>query len=361
MKIAALALLAGALAAGSPSAGSRATVLRLKPSSSVAVPRTYDGLVADAGRVAAVGPVCGIRLWRPGKPKTSFVQPCRATPRDWGGGLDVVALAGDRLAWIREESVSHASRVQTDLVVKAGSGKPRVIASGSIDLFANDGTQLFSLGGAGTTLAFGWESQTPDTNGVVDYDERVYRVARAASEPGTDTCPAQDDLVSNPPPAHLCTNTGHYVSTVESVSQGRLLVSSGNSEAAIVEPDNRAHDLSIPYNGAHDDLALSGTDVVVVRAGGTTLDIYDAERGSRLHRWRIARASGLAALSTDGRFAVFGAHGFHLVRLSDGSERTLLAPGGTRPIAATIDSTGLSVLYRTRGRTRLGFVPLARL
>jgi len=361
MKFAALALVAGLLAVASPSAGSPAGVLRLRPSSSVAVPHLYDGLVADAGRVAVVGSPCGIGLWRPGKPTPSFIRACRSTPRDWGSGIDGVALAGQRLAWIREESVSHGSRVQTDLVVKAGSGKPRVIASGYIDLFANVGTQLFSLRGAGSTLAFGWESHTTDPNGVVDTDERVYRLARAASEPGTDTCPGQNDLVSNPPPARLCTNTGHYVSTVESVSQGRLLVSSGNNDAAIVEPDNKAHNLSIPFRWEIDDLALSGTNVIVVRADSTTVEIYDAESGTRLHRWPIARASSLKGLSVDSRFAVFEARGFHLVRLSDGSEKTLLAPGGTRPIDVALDSSGLFVLYRTHGRTRLGFVPLARL
>jgi hypothetical protein len=353
----AASLLAASLAASASSRGA----LRLRPSRSIGVPRLFDGLVADSGRVAAVGPACRIDLWRPGRRTASVVQACRTTPRDWGSGIDEVALAGDRLAWIREESVSHASRVQTDLVVKAGSGKARVVASGYVDQLAGEGTRLFSLRGAGTTLAFGWESQTTDPNGVAGYDERAYRVARATSEPGTGACPAQADLVSNPPPARLCTNTGLYASVVESVFQGRLLVSYFDSHAAIVEPDNSAHDLSIAYNEHRDDLALSGTNVVVVRSGGTTLDVYDSASSARLHSWTIAPAARLGALSINAGFAVFAARGFHLVRLSDGSEQTLLTPAGTTPIAVTLDASGLFVLYRAGGGTRLGFVPLSRL
>jgi hypothetical protein len=69
----------------------------------------------------------------------------------------------------------------------------------------------------------------------------------------------------------------------------------------------------------------------------------------------------VAGQSVGGGFAVFRAKGTHLVRLSDGSERMLLAPGRLQPLATALARTGLFVLYRAKHGRRLGFVPLGRL
>ena len=66
-------------------------------------------------------------------------------------------------------------------------------------------------------------------------------------------------------------------------------------------------------------------------------------------------------MSVGGGFAVFRARGTHLVRLSDGSERKLLAPGRRQLLATALTRTGLFVLYSTKHGRRLGFVPLSQL
>ncbi len=358
MKVAALLVVSAALAGVSASAGSRSAVLVVHPTSSIALRGGYGRLAADGPRAAAVAP-CGIILWTAGKPKGTFVDPCRAARGVDFSGTDEVALAGNRLAWMREEWISHGFVVQTELVVKTGTGKPREISDAVND--NGEGGWLLTLAGDGDTLAFGSTYDSLDV-GIPVHEEHVFRIGRASSEPGASRCPHEaEGLLPNPPPAHLCIDTGLQDGSVRSVSQGRILVSFGDGLAGIVEPDNTEHDLPLPETQKHVELAISGKKVVIVRAGGKTLDVYDAESGALRHRWPIARATGLRRLSVAGGFAVFSANGFHLVRLSDGSETTLLAPGGKPPVTATLEPTGLYLLYRTKRHERLGFVQMVRL
>jgi hypothetical protein len=357
MRIPALALMALGLAAASPSAvsSSVSSVLRLKPTSSVVLPRGYVAVVADGGRAAAVGD-CAIRLWRPGLKTTAYVKPC--LPRlsiEGSTSLDTVVLAGARLAWLRDQTESHGERVYTQLVVKTGSQKPREVVSANVDVFSTEGDQLTSLAGSGNTLAFGWTYNNGDFINPFE-DERVYRFV-LPSDPRAAPCPEGAGFSS----LHLCSNTGVYSSFAPSAADGRVLVDYGDGVAEVIEPDNTVHRLTFPYKQSTDDLALSGSEVVVVRARGTTLSIYDATSGTLLHNWPIARATGLGALTVAGGYAVFEAHGLHLVQLSTGRELTLLATGGKPPLDASVTSNGLFVVYRVGRRTRLGFVPLARL
>jgi hypothetical protein len=347
VKAAALLIVAGALAGA---AGPRSPSPIVHPTSSIAV-QGYGRLVADGRRAAAVGG-CGILLWKAGARKGTTVPACRSGHVDsWG--LDEVALAGDRLAWMREEAISHGMRVQTELVVKTGTGKPREIASAYND--SGYGAYLLTLAGSGDTLAFAWTYSFDQ-----DDQEQVYRISRTA---GAGPCPYEPEgLLPNPPQTSFCANTGLEIGLVRGASQGRILVSfAGFYSIGVVEPDNSEHDLAIPSSQKHLELAISGPDVLVLQAGGSTLDVYDAGAGTLRRSWPIARVGTVTRLSAAGGFALFAARGFHLVRLSDGSERTVLAPGGKHPIAATVTSAGLFLLYRLKGHERLGFVPLGRL
>jgi hypothetical protein len=347
VKAAAVLLLAGALAG---SAGPRSAALVVHPTSSIAL-QGYDRLVADGRRAAAVGG-CGILLWKAGARKGTSVPACRSGHVD-SSGLDEVALAGDRLAWMREEAISHGMRVQTELVVKTGRAKPREIASAYND--SGYGAYLLTLAGSGNTLAFAWTYSFDQ-----DDQEQVYRISRTT---GAGPCPFEPEgLLPNPPQTFYCSNTGLEIGLVRGVSQGRILVSfAGFYSIGVVEADNREHDLAIPSSQKHLELAISGPDVLVVQAGGSTLDVYDAGAGTLRRSWPIARVGAATRLSAAGGFAVFAARGIHLVRLSDGLERTVLAPGGKPPVAANLTSAGLFMLYRLKGHERLGFVPLGRL
>jgi hypothetical protein len=356
MRISTLALMALAFAAASPSAvsGSASSVLRLKPTSSVALPRGYVAVVADGGRAAAVGD-CAIRLWRPSLRTTAYVKPC--LPRlsiEGSTSLDTVVLAGDRLAWLRDQTESHGQQLYTQLVVKTGSQKPREVVSADLSDFATTGGQLISLAGSGNTLAFGWTYSNPNRTNPVEY-ERIYRLV-LPSDLRAAPCPDEGGGFSS---LRLCSDTAVYGNFARSAADGRVLVDYGDGDAEVIEPDNTRHRLTFPYKQATDELALSGSDVVVVRARGTLLSIYDATNGTLMHSWPIARATGLGALTVAGGYAVFEAHGLHLVQLSTGRELMLLAPGGKSPLDASVTSKGLFVVYRVGRHTRLGFVPLA--
>jgi len=352
VKAAALLLLAGALAGA---AGPRSPSPIVHPTSSIVLKGGYSRLVADGRRAAAVAG-CGIVLWKAGARKGTFIQPCRPARGVDFSGTDEVALAGSRLAWMREEWVSHGQRVQTELVVKTGSGKAREIANAYND--NEEGSWLLTLAGAGDTLAFGWTFDSFDDPANPVHEERAYRVSTAESS----ECPHEPGLLPNPPAARLCVDTGAETHLVRSVSAGRILVSfSGFYRVGIVERDNSEHDLPIPASQKHLELGLSGTDVVVLRAGGRTLDVYDAQSGAVRHRWPIAPVGTVRRLTVAGGLAVFAANGTRLVSLSNGSERTVLAPSGKPPIAATVTSAGLFLLYRMNGHERLGFVPLRQL
>lgn len=337
--------------------GFRTRSLVLRPTSSVAV-KGYGRLVADGTRAAAVAP-CGMVLWAAGKPKGTFIDPCRPARGVDFSGTDEAALAGNRLAWMREEWTSHGLVVQTDLVVKTGTGKPREIANAFSD--NSEGGLLLTLAGDGDTLAFGWTHDSFEDPGIPVHEERVFRVARASSASGVAQCPHASGLLPNPPAARLCLDTGLEAGSVRSVSGGRILVSFGGGLVGVVARDNSKHDLEIPYREQRDQVALAGADVVLVRRGGKTVDLYDGESGALVHRWPIARAVNVRRLSVGGGYAVFAARGVHLVRLRDGVERTLLAPGRKPPVAATIEPTGLFLLYRVKGGERMGFVPISRL
>ena len=344
-----------ALAATAPSAGSGSdsATIRLRPTSSVSVPKTTDEVVADGNRAAALD-YCAIRLWRPGFTKTALVKPCIPPASIEGStSLDAVALAGDRLVWIRDETESHGEYVDSQLVVKTGSRKPYEVVSSSADVFANSGDQLVSLAGSGNTVAFGWTYNNGDFINPVQ-KERIFLLVRA-SDPRAAPCPSFGSSADR-----LCVDAGVDDSVVDSAAAGRVLLSFGDGAVEVVEPDGSARILHIPYAASKDDLALLGSELVVIRASGNAA-VYDASTGAQLQTWPIVRATGLRRLTVGGGYALFRMHGFQLLKLSTGRELTLVAPTGKPPTDASVTSTGVFFLYRVGRRLRLGFVPFARL
>jgi hypothetical protein len=345
-KVSALVVLAAVVGGGADTAP-----LVLHPTSSVSA-RGYGRLVADGMRAAAAGG-CTILLWKAGTRKATSLGACRGSRALEGWSLDELALAGSRLAWMREESISHGMRVQTELVVKTGAAKPRQIASAYND--SGFGGWLLSLDGGGDTLAFGWQYAFDEND-----EDHVYRIAKTG---GAGPCPFEEgSLLPNPPQTTFCADTGLPGGLVRGVSGRRILVTFGGFRLiSVVQPDDSVVDLAIPPSQKHLELGISGRDVVVLQAGGSKLDVYDAMTGSLRRSWPVGRIGTVTALSVDGGFAVFRAKGTHLVRLSDGRQRMLLAPGRRPPLATSLTRTGLFVLYRTKQGRRLGFVPLGKL
>jgi hypothetical protein len=193
-----------------------------------------------------------------------------------------------------------------------------------------------------------------------DYDNHVLRIARSPSDPGASACPREPDgLLPTAPVSQLCIDTGSY-GYVRAVSAGRILVNFGDL-LALIDRDGSARDLPLPFSADTDAIALSGTDVVVVRASAKKLGVYDGASGSLEAQWPVPAARDARLLSVAGGIAVYSSNGIRLVRLRDGKVRTLQIPSGRRPVAAVVEPAGLFVLYRTKRGERLGFVPIAKL
>jgi hypothetical protein len=344
--------LALAVAGGAPARPSR-SALTLRPSSSIQLRNGYTRLVADGKRSAAVKG-CSIALWTVAQPKASAIDGCRSS-RQLFLGVDEIAVAGSRLAWMRHETNADGLQLQTELIVKTGSAKPHEIADTFTD--GSTGGTLLTLAGQRNTLAFAFDFSSDG----FQLEEHVYKIAQAETDHGADWCPhSTDGLLPTPPPKHLCIDPGLGTGLVRSVSDGRVLVSFGDDLLGVVQADNSERDLPIPFKEETDQVALSGTQVVVLHAGATTLDVY-SDTGALQHKWPIPLASSPRKLSVAGGVAVYASHGLHLVRLANGSATTLRAPGGKPPIAAAMTPSGLYALYSVKRRERLGFVPIARL
>jgi hypothetical protein len=335
-----------ALLAG-PSAP-RSRVFVLHPASSVKLVVPAGRLAADGKRAAAAGS-CFVQLWKVGARKPTLPGGCRGRAGIDFEGVDEIALAGDRLAWMRQESISHGTRVQTELVVKDGAAPARAIASAYND--SGFGAYLLTLAGDDGTLAFGWDYSFDE-----DFDLRAYRIGRTND---ADPCPFEPDGLLPNRLTQYCVDTGVH-GLVRAVSGSRILVSFGDL-LGIVEADNSEHDLPVPFTLGEDAVALSGSTLVVLRAGSAGLRVYDVESGSLEHEWRVPKLVRPSRLTVGGGFAVYASKGVHLVRLSDGRHVKLQIPRGKRPVAATLEQAGLFVLYRVGRRERLGFVPRAQL
>jgi hypothetical protein len=334
--------------AGTVSGTSRLVV---HPTSSVDA-KGYAQVVADGRRAAAVAP-CGILQWTPGARKGAFTDPCRPL-----SGLDqsdafAFALAGNRLAWLREEWVSHGMVVQSELVVKTGAGKPREIAS-AYDEY-EEGSWLLSLAGGGGTLAAGWKNDSFEDPENPVFDQRVFRIGG----PGAALCPSATGLLANPPAARLCFDTGLPGGTVAAASRGWILTRY-YGELWVAHPDGTMSRLPITKAGL---IALSGSTVVVVRTGKqSAVETWSADSGALLARHALAPlARYTGRLAVGAGFALFASHGLHLVRLADGRDRLITLPGGKAPVAGALTDAGLFLLYRAKQGMRLGFVPADRL
>ncbi len=344
-----------ALSGSASGASSPATVV-LHPTSSIAI-KGYAQVVADGRHAAAVSYAhCRVLQWTAGAKKGTSTRTCRPLGDLDGSGATEFAMAGTRLAWLREEEVSHAMVVQSELVVKTGAGKPREIANAYNEYGSGD--WLLGLVGGGNTLAVGWTFDTFDDQNVPIHDERVYRIS--ATVAGSHRCPHTNGLAPSPPPAQVCVNSGLPGGKPVAASNGWILGRS-SGKLYITDPSGSAKQLSIP-NAAF--AALSGQTLVIVRTGKqSAVETWDAANGQRLSRHSLPplhHATQLQKLTVGGGFASFWSHGLHIVSLANGRDRIVILPRGT-PVHGALTSAGLFILYRVKGGQRLGFVPTARL
>ena len=321
------------------------------------MPGTFGRLAADGARAVAANR-CFLYVWRAGRRRGTVLRGCRRVGPNLDSRLDEFALAGKRIAWMREETASHGFLLQSELMVKAPGTHTREVASAYQEY--GEGGLLWTLAGAGDTLAFGWTSQSADAEGVPVYEDQAYRLASWAAAPGAVACPAADGLLPSPPTPPWCVAAGTEESHVVAVAGGRILLGDLDGEGSLVEPDGAVHVVPLQQYRRGDALALTRERVLVLDS--KKLWTYDLS-GDAAGAW--ATGSRATALSVGGRFALYRIrHHWFLLRLSAGSgyASLLRARGGRRIVAASLTSAGLFFLYRpSRKHERLAYVPSARL
>jgi hypothetical protein len=118
--------------------------------------------------------------------------------------------------------------------------------------------------------------------------------------------------------------------------------------------------------GSQNITAARLTKSTLVALRGSTIEVRDATNGTLEHRWRTAESDAPVTLEdADGNFAVYTAGiAIHLLRLSDGRDRTLKIPNEGQPAHAQLEAEGLYCAYNETGSTkpgRVAFVPSSEL
>lgn len=317
-----------------PPAGTR---FRLAPPRSIAsvsgneltAPWAITRLAADGGRVAYVS--CGhVFVWTPASGVVVQAEPVASmSPRCSTPGNYVpynvydLAIAGDRVAsgevccnsakdWdLRERSLSPPARSYT-----LGTGPDHTKPAGS----GNFGDSV----GSGSLLVFSsWQWKYGSGGQEVTVEQSILR----AGPTGCGDCPA------------LRTDPGPLIP--DDVDTNRIAAHGDN--AVVVLAADGTQLLSVPVKAVA--TALAGSDLVVLIPG--ELRDYDAGTGSPLHSWPLPDIPsgsdcrpGMLFGCTDARLRLQdAAHGLvayvlddqvHLLRLSDGADKTVAAGSHAR-------------------------------
>jgi dipeptidyl aminopeptidase/acylaminoacyl peptidase len=329
-------------------------VLRISPTAAVRIP-DVSALAADGSR-AAVMYQCGVAIWQLSS-KPSLIRLRNPCGYGWSTTRDL-ALADRRVAWVRV-LYRQGNNVAADIVV-ADTVHRHVAPVAFADISIDDdgpGHYLGNLGGDGGLLAF----NTWTWNGRARTAWKTWSIEPA---PGPGPCPAAPDSSLSTGGSRLCARVERPGATrLLAVDAGRLALSAGSS-VVIVDRDGRL--LSRVRVGAAAEAAGLDKRTLVVLARGR-LRVYDliSSRLVRTLPLRVTANKTAALEDVRGGLAVYltGA-AIHLLRLSDGRDVALYAPGQGIQLHAKLEKRGLFYAYNeihAPPGARLVFVPNARL
>jgi Tol biopolymer transport system component len=302
----------------------------MRPVESLAADGSRVAIDYGAGRPAAAYPL--IETWDP---------PAGQIVRFNAHGYQRPALAGTRVA---VPQFSHALGVNFYGIGLATTTHPNPVEAGGL-CRPGDGPRggpcirdpLGDVVGHGSLLVFdSWKGPQPYCIlpcPPPKHDGRLYRVdGNAAVQIATS-------------PLEL---------TPLAVDGNRILVDAGAGTLAVLDRTGRTR-LTIPAP-AVTEAVMQGTDVVAHR--GITLDDYDAATGALRHEWPVSADAVLADVQ-NGLAAFIDGSTIHLLRLADGRDAAISAPG-SGPMHAQLERPGLFYAYGVDDAARPGrvaFVP----
>jgi dipeptidyl aminopeptidase/acylaminoacyl peptidase len=289
-------------------------------------------LVADGSRVAAQSQRLGCEkteLWAPSTSAlTRFLNDCSRP-----------GLAGDRVAWVR---FSQGAGVDHWLVTTATVAVPREVYVTQVWGYSSP---LSDPVGDGALLVFSsWGpcrisldppcAHEPKQNGAL-FGLRGGKAFRITSSSGALTPVSVDGeriLVD------------HEDGTLELITATGTSLRSFRLNPALVR-----------------GVRLQGRDLVVLTP--TAVEVTDAETGAFLRRWPVSAADARLEDVQGGVAVLVAGTDIHLLRLTDGRDAVIRAPG-LGPVLAQLEPSGLFYSYRvddTREPGRVAFVPWDRL
>jgi hypothetical protein len=307
-----LVAMAGAVAAGSPSAappGSR----------TLHVAEPVLGISADGDLVAVnpyVLPCDGIFVWNA---RTGRSKPVRRSAfcEDWPS-TNLGALAGERVVWHDVLAANTYSDIEVMTAV-AGGGKPAPLYD--FETFHDPdeyGPQIGGFAGDGDLLVYGaWKLAT---SGAVT-NSRLLRVEGSRQR--------------------IIHRFGDAIVSA-SVDADRIAVAEAQTVSVLDRAGSLLREIRPPIPKI-DAVALHGPQLVV--AGPGALVVYDAVSGRRVRSLPLTRGSRLDDLANGIAVVVRGAT-VHARRVADGRDVVVAQPSGY-DVQAQIERAGLTYAYTT--------------
>ena len=317
------------------------------PSDSVASGETLktrqpiDRLVADGSRVVAEyrGPQSScVESWDP---------VARSLDRYLAGRCDIrdLASAGDRIAWVTYDGGGKGTALAT---VTSSERSPTLI-SGVCDPGQGPSIPcyrlpMFDLSGDGPILVFDtWGGQCNDWVLCLGEPKLGGRLWRLDGTHAVEIASSAKGL------------------TPLSVDRGRILVDHGEGLLEVLAADGASLG-TFRLNGALVRAArLQGRDLVVLTPAA--LEVSDVETGQFLHRWPTPTADAQLVDVQDQIAVLVAGRDIHLLRLSDGRDTVVEAPG-TGPVLAQLEPSGLFYSYESDDKSypgRIEFVSFDQL
>ena len=255
-----------------------------------------------------------------------------------GQRIDAVAVAGPRVAWIRNLSGNTESDDSLFTATVSGAGTVRLLTAtrtGEIGAGPLRGSWIGGLVGSGAVLAV----NTWSTNATGTVTAAALRTVG-----GLRLAPAA---------------SGASTLTAESANARRIAVVRNDGSVAIYSTTGAV--LQTVRPGSVKEVALWKDDLAVL-TGKKTLELYDAGTGAFVRSWQVP--AGAVNLDLNTGIAVFSVwRRVYALQLANG-RRALLAVAPRAIVADEIEAPGVVYAYNTiRGQRAIGniaFLPLDR-
>jgi Tol biopolymer transport system component len=313
-------------------------------------------VIADGMRAALARQAECARIveWIPGGKKGRSLNPCG----DNAQFLQEIAVAGPRIAYVSSYE-SHTEYGQT-LTVSEPRRKSVDLLFALADPEDGSGDYVGNIYGRGSLLVFNFWHQR--AGGAVTKGTLWHVIPKGSR--GARRCPTSRGDLAPGTSAKRCVRLPAADGMAAlSVAGGKIVAwRAGGTIAVLRASGSVQRKLRIPgVLGAR----VQGTRLVALTAD--SLLVYDLRNGRKTSTWPIPPSADLpdpTLLDGYGNFVLYRQGVVHLVRLSDGRDRALQAPGQGPPVYAQLGPKGLFYEYNelyTRRPGRVLFVPLEQL